>query len=397
MLTRQIMASAFCIGLASWVHPQTSHTWTADEWIHHVFEHHVARSEIILEPEIRRQTERSRFTPQALQAGGFYLTPGTTSLPDYTEWQMDQSGVLPPVLGAQRKVVSTAESAGLADQHVMLQSLWWSVSDQVWSLHASQSKAQVILDQVHASESLLSAIELRHRHGEATFVDVEQARLNLARIKLEKARCDAEIRASAIQLNQLCGGGLPTSAIFVSPSDSFVPYSGTMEAAMERASVEADVQSAQAEWELMKKRRLPEWSLGYNAQGLAGEVYGGLFVGFSLPVHGARRAEELGALEVERMQLQGARRMTEAQAQREVWAARYYELLSIRPVFQDVMSDETASIGLYLALEKGQITWIEVQRSLNARFEAQLDLIQLDLELRRLLARLNSPQQMTGL
>lgn len=89
--------------------------------------------------------------------------------------------------------------------------------------------------------------------------------------------------------------------------------------------------------------------------------------------------------------------MTEAQAQREVWAARYYELLSIRPVFQDVMSDETASIGLYLALEKGQITWIEVQRSLNARFEAQLDLIQLDLELRRLLARLNSPQQMTGL
>ena len=166
---------------------------------------------------------------------------------------------------------------------------------------------------------------------------------------------------------------------------------------MERASVEADVQSAQAEWELMKKRRLPEWSLGYNAQGLAGEVYGGLFVGFSLPVHGARRAEELGALEVERMQLQGARRMTEAQAQREVWAARYYELLSIRPVFQDVMSDETASIGLYLALEKGQITWIEVQRSLNARFEAQLDLIQLDLELRRLLARLNSPQQMTGL
>lgn len=360
----------------------------------HAFSHHVARAAADLEPALRRQEQVARFQPSPLQAGAFYLTPGSSPLPDYTEWQLDQSGVLPPVGAARREVVEAAEAAGAADRGVFRQSLWWEVADHVFALFALQEEQEVVGRQISSFESVLNAAQLRFAAGEATAMEVEQARWGVAEARTVGAELAARARALELQLQGWCGGALPAASVTAGAYAELAPVNWPSAPLAEEVAVEAANGFAEAEWLRARRERLPEWTLGYNAQGVTGEVYGGVFAGLAIPIRGARSGEEWAALERSRVRYDGERRVAAARADQAIWAERYAALWAVRPIWSEALAESSVGTVLDLAQTTNHFSVAELHRLLNARFQAERALIQLDEELRRLRARLLTSQEM---
>lgn len=386
MNLRFIGAGALVIGCIGVLHAQTS--LPAEEWIEHVYGHHVAQAAADLEPALRRQQEEVRFRPAALQASAFYLTPGSSPLPDYTEWQVDQTGVLPPVGAARRAVVEAAESAGEADRAVFRQQLWWEVADHVFAWLALEEEREVVARQIASFEAVLDATARRLDAGEATVMEVEQARWGVAEARTVGAELGARSRALELQLQAWCGGALPAASVTPGAYADLGPLDDEMGTLPEEAAAEAANGYAEAEWMRARRERLPEWTLGYNAQGVTGEVYGGVFAGLAIPLRGAKSGEELAALERNRVRYEGERRVAEARAERTVWAERYAALRAVRPIWSEALAESSVGEVLDLASSTAHFSVVELHRLLHARFQAERELIHLDEELRRLRARL---------
>ena len=384
---------AACIGFTSVLSAQPS-SLPAEAWIQHVYSHHVALAAADLEPALRRQQEEVRFQPAPLQASVFYLTPGSAPLPNYREWQLDQSGVLPPVGAARRAVIDAAEFAGDADRSVFRQALWWEVSDHVFALLAVQQEQEVLARQTASYQQVLEASKLRYEAGEATVMEVEQARWGVAESQTLEAELQARIRALELQLAAWSGEALPASRVTAGSYADLGPLNASEGVLPEEAAALAANGYAEAEWLRARLDRLPGWSIGYNSQGVSGELYGGVYAGLSVPIWGARRGEELAALERNRVQYEGERRVNEARAERTVWAERYAALRAVRPIWSEALAESSVRTVLDLALSSNHFSVAELHRLLNAHFQAERALIQLDEELRRLRARLLTSQEM---
>jgi outer membrane protein TolC len=393
MNLRFIGAVACCIGSLGVLHAQSS-SLPAEEWIQHVFSHHVAQAAADLEPALRRQQEEVRFRPAPFQASAFYLTPGSSPLPDYTEWQLDQSGVLPPVGKARRAVVDAAETTGVADRAVFRQNLWWKIADHIFAWLALQDESEVVARQIDSFEAVMQAAEQRFAAGESTILEVEQARWGVAELRTVGAELAARSQAMERQLEAWCGGTLPAASVTAGAYAELGPLElGEVRLPAEVAA-EAANGYAEAEWMRARRERLPEWTLGYNAQGVTGEVYGGVFAGLAIPLRGARSGEELAALERNRVRYDGERRVAEARAERTVWAERYEALRAVRPIWSEALAESSVGAVLDLAYTTHHFSVAELHRLLNARFQAERELIHLDEELRRLRARLRSSFEM---
>lgn len=376
-----------CFGFLLTANAQAPHAWTAEELMHYVFEQHVARSATDLIPALRRQQETVRFQPAPLQISGFYLAPpGGSALPTYTEWQVDQSGVLPPAASARRAVTEAAEASGEADRQLQLQLLWWEVADHVLGWLALDEEMEVMDRQVAAFEEVLAAVELRCEAGEATVLEVEQARWGVAQAVTERSDLKARREALRLRLAGWCTGAAPVMEVTPGLYEVLGPLEVPAAGWAEEAAVEAAVAYAEAERVRAERERWPEWTLGYNAQGVSGEVYGGVFAGLAIPLRGARSSAELAALEAARVRHEGGQQLAQALADRAVWKERYDALLQVRPVWSMALAE--AGSGLDLAQTKGHLTVVELHQLINARFQAERELIHLDEELRRLRARL---------
>jgi len=68
--------------------------------------------------------------------------------------------------------------------------------------------------------------------------------------------------------------------------------------------------------------------------------------------------------------------------------------LEVRPIWVEALDGMRLGEGLDLAAATQHFTVIEIQRMLTSRYEAERELIHLDMELRRLRARLLTPQEM---
>lgn len=353
----------------------------------YVFEQHVSRASADLMPAIRRQQETVRFQPAPLQAGGFYLTPpGGSTLPTYTEWQVDQSGVLPPVVAARREVTDAAERAGKADRHLFLQSIWWEVADHVMAWLALEAELGVLDRQVAAFEAVFAAVLARFEAGEATVMEVEQARWGVAKSATERADLMARRESLRLQIAGMCKGEKPVLVVTPGRYAALGPLEVPATGWAEEDAVQAAAGYAEADRVRAERERLPEWTIGYNAQGVTGEVYGGVFAGLAIPLRGARSQADLAALEAVRVRHEGEQRLAQALADRAIWKERYDALLQVRPMWSEALAD--AGAGLDLAQTSGHLTVVELHQLINARFHAERELIHLDEELRRLHARL---------
>ena len=353
----------------------------------YVFEQHVSRASADLMPDIRREQETVRFQPAPLQAGGFYLTPpGGSALPTYTEWQVDQSGVLPPVAAARRQVTEAAEQAGKADRGLFLQSLWWEVADHVMAWLALEAELEVLDRQVAAFEVVHAAVSARFDAGEATVMDVEQAGWGVAKSTTERSDLKARRESLRLQISAMCKGEKPVMVVKPGRYAALGPLEVPATGWAEEAAVEAAAGYAEADRVRAERERLPEWTVGYNAQGVTGEVYGGVFAGLAIPLRGARSQSELAALEAAKVRHEGVQRLARAAADRAIWKERYDALLQVRPMWSEALAD--AGAGLDLAQTSGHLTVVELHQLINARFQAERELIHLDEELRRLRARL---------
>ena len=393
MNLRFIGAVACCIGSFGALHAQSS-SLPAEEWIQHVFSHHVAQAAADLEPALRRQQEEVRFRPAPFQASAFYLTPGSSPLPDYTEWQLDQSGVLPPVGKARRAVVDAAEASGVADRAVFRQNLWWDIADLVFAWLALLDESEVVARQIASFESVLQAAEERFAAGESTIMEVEQARGGVAELRTVGAELAARSQAMERQLEAWCGGRLPAASVTAGAYAELGPLELGEERLPAEVAAEAANGYAESEWMRARRERLPEWTLGYNAQGVTGEVYGGVFAGLAIPIRGARSGEELADLERSRVRFEGERRVAEARAEWTVWAERYAALRAVRPIWSEALAESSVGAVWDLAYTTNHFSVAELHRLLNAQFQAERELIHLDEELRRLRARLRSSLEM---
>lgn len=393
MNKRFIGAVALSIGFIGVVHAQPA-TLPAEEWMHYVFGHHVAQAAADLEPALRRQQQEVRFRPAPLQASAFYLTPGASPLPDYTEWQVDQTGVLPPVVAARRSVVEAAESAGIADRAVFRQQLWWEVADHVFAWLALIEEREVVTRQIASFEEVLDVTTQRNVAGEATAMEVELARWGVAEVRTVGADLEARSRALELQLQAWCGGALPAASVSAGAYAELGPLNLDAGDLPVEAAAEAANGYAEAEWMRARRERLPEWTLGYNAQGVTGEVYGGVFAGLAIPIRGARSGEEWADLERSRVRFEGERRVAEARVEWTVWAERYAALRAVRPIWSEALAESSVGAVRDLAYTTNHFSVAELHRLLNAQFQAERELIHLDEELRRLRARLRSSLEM---
>jgi len=362
--------------------------------VEYVFTAQRMRSPLDLQPAIRRQSAMVRFQPEPLQASGFYLTGTSQLLPDYQEFQIEQHAALPPVKQARRSVVDAVESAAKAERQLELQELWWAISDQVLQVLALQSEVEVLEGQKQAYAEIQAAIQLRKTAGESVAMQLEQANWALAHAVTEWADFKNQLQAGMMQLETWSGGTLPALRIAAGGYGRLDPLTVQAFTGFEEEAVATAISLAEAEWKLAQSEKLPEWTLGYNTQGVSGERYGGVYAGLAIPLRRSSRAMELASLEKAFAQKTGDLEVEAAQLQRKGWAQRYATLLEVRPIWVEALDGMRLGEGLDLAAATQHFTVIEIQRMLTSRYEAERELIHLDMELRRLRARLLTPQEM---
>ena len=381
--------------LMGFVQAQGQQLWSYESLVSAVLTDHPDVVGERLQQEARVQRKQASLAPGPLQVTGFFM-PGLNAQPsNYAEGQIDFL-LTSPALARQRRELGeiygltaearTAEVAQAAQLAVEYHVLEWIKADaeaRLWAKH------------LEMSQDLVDWFVTRETAGEARSVDRQAAELRLRRADHEHHVATLRKEDIAARLAWLSGNeALNLTAVEAPPLELDLEDSAALlilrlagDASLGRLRADTAEAAETQAWARLAAR--PQFQLGYNIQGIAGDLYQGPVAGLQIPLGAARLNRSAAAVEREAADWQLQQATSELEMEFSRLLARFEARHEHHRTWQEQLARNEGLASGAQSLYQQQLLDMPTFYALwQAELEGQLELLECEADIRWLRAQI---------
>jgi outer membrane protein TolC len=327
------------------------------------------------------------------QIGGYYLPFGEHTPGDYSEFEISQSIEFPTVYGARKnwieaQVLEAELLLSARRQEILLES-----QEICMELVHLRKRKTLVEEQYEQAKKVSEQVEVLHEKGQVGLLELNKAKVAWIQVQFEIQQLDNEEKGLLLSLTNLNGGNELTFESSEYESDLLLAEKDPLwQEKLAHDPILRQLEHGQAiatqGMKVAKSQGLPDLSVGYNYQGVAGSNYSGIYAGLSIPIWNNRHKVKAAKAELD---YQGAYSASETNQARTAFEKSYnsYQLLrSEYEEYRSTMNGLNSETLLLQAYELGEISFMEYHMELQFYRQAIDAMLQREKEMHQLKAQL---------
>lgn len=327
------------------------------------------------------------------QVSAYYLPFGEHAPGDYSEFEIAQRLELPSVYAARNDWIEAHKQRLDLNYRKLRQEVLLEAKQLGLDWIHLQKQGQLIRERVSQAEKVYQQMQTLFEKGQAGILDLNKAKITWLdqQFALEELASEESILQSELQA--LNGGrklsaqlsAYPVSIISID-EDSLWEERTRQDAKL--TLLQQEIKVAEEGLALERKKKLPEFTAGYNYQGVRGNNYWGLYGGLSLPLWRGKHQVELAET---RLDYAGQRKMVTLHKLKGEFAKSLerYGLLNQKYIqYRQAMSGLNSAELLLKSYELGEISFMDYYREISFYRETENRMLEMERELQGLGATL---------
>ena len=223
------------------------------------------------------------------QLGAYYLPFGEHSTGDYSEFQISQTIEFPTVYGAKSKLIESQSQQLQFNYAVKRQEILSQAKKLCLELSYLDKLKNVEQERLQRSKTVYEQAQELYTKEEKSALEFNKAKVAWMQQQFEVQQIESDQQNILLSLKNLNGdvditwnSPVYTTDLTISDRDSL--WQAKLAKDPELQKIQQQELLAQQTLKVAKSKSLPDLSLGYNYQGVAGSNYSGVYGGISIPL-----------------------------------------------------------------------------------------------------------------
>ena len=223
------------------------------------------------------------------QLGAYYLPFGEHNTGDYSEFQISQTIEFPTVYGAKSKLIESQSQQLQFNYSVKRQEILSQAKKLCLELTYLDKQKNVEQERLQRSKTVFEQAQELYAKEEKSALEFNKAKVAWMQQQFEVQQIESDQQNILLSLKNLNGDvditwNSPVYAADLGISDRDSLWQAKLAKDPELQKIQQQELMAQQTLKVAKSKSLPDLSLGYNYQGVAGSNYSGVYGGISIPL-----------------------------------------------------------------------------------------------------------------
>ena len=223
------------------------------------------------------------------QLGAYYLPFGEHNTGDYSEFQISQTIEFPSVYGAKSKLIQSQSQQLQFNYEVKRQEILSQAKKLCLELTYLDKLKNVEQERLQRSKTVFEQAQELYAKEEKSALEFNKAKVAWMQQQFEVQQIESDQQNILLSLKNLNGDvditwNSPVYAADLGISDRDSLWQAKLAKDPELQKIQQQELLAQQTLKVAKSKSLPDLSLGYNYQGVAGSNYSGVYGGISIPL-----------------------------------------------------------------------------------------------------------------
>lgn len=330
---------------------------------------------------------------KGIDAGAYYMPFGNNNTGVYTEFEVTQSFQFPTVYSARKDLIEKQETQLNTNLFSKEQSILLEAKQYLLELVYLNKCTKVESERVQKAQEVYNQINALFEAEEIGILELNKAKVNWLQeeFKLQQTGQKKEVLLKQIQV--LNGGNAIVfnqsdyyDAIQLQNLDSLWLNKKQFDPILTQLAKQSEV--AQQQIIVSKNEVLPDITVGFNYQGVAGSNYAGFFGGLSLPLWNAKRKIEVAESQFELQQSFADIQLTAIQTNFEKQYQEYELLLNKFIEYKNTLNNLNSDALLLQAYQLDELSFLDYYMELKFYHNAIDAMLEMEKELYTLKAQL---------
>jgi len=223
------------------------------------------------------------------QLGAYYLPFGEHNTGDYSEFQISQTIEFPTVYGAKSKLIESQSQQLQFNYSVKRQEILSQAKKLCLELTYLDKQKNVEQERLQRSKTVFEQAQELYAKEEKSALEFNKAKVAWMQQQFEVQQIESDQQNILLSLKNLNGDvditwNSPVYAADLGISDRDSLWQAKLAKDPELQKIQQQELLAQQTLKVARSKSLPDLSLGYNYQGVAGSNYSGVYGGISIPL-----------------------------------------------------------------------------------------------------------------
>jgi outer membrane protein TolC len=315
------------------------------------------------------------------QLGAYYLPFGEHNTGDYSEFQISQTIEFPTVYGAKSKLIESQSQQLQFNYSVKRQEILSQAKKLCLELTYLDKQKNVEQERLQRSKTVFEQAQELYAKEEKSALEFNKAKVAWMQQQFEVQQIESDQQNILLSLKNLNGDvditwNSPVYGADLGISDRDSLWQAKLAKDPELQKIQQQELLAEQTLKVAKSKSLPDLSLGYNYQGVAGSNYSGVYGGISIPLW-SNKNKVLAAKS--NLQYQTANSESYQSIIRVNFDKQYneYSMLLLKyNEYQKTLTGLNSGEMLLIAYQQGEISFMEYYIELNFyndAYDAMLD------------------------
>ena len=315
------------------------------------------------------------------QLGAYYLPFGEHNTGDYSEFQISQTIEFPTVYGAKSKLIESQSQQLQFNYSVKRQEILSQAKKLCLELTYLDKQKNVEQERLQRSKTVFEQAQELYAKEEKSALEFNKAKVAWMQQQFEVQQIESDQQNILLSLKNLNGDvditwNSPVYAADLGISDRDSLWQAKLAKDPELQKIQQQELLAQQTLKVAKSKSLPDLSLGYNYQGVAGSNYSGVYGGISIPLWSNKNKVQAAK---SNLQYQTANSESDQSTIRVNFDKQYneYSMLLLKyNEYQKTLTGLNSGELLLKAYQQGEISFMEYYIELNFyndAYDAMLD------------------------
>lgn len=330
---------------------------------------------------------------QGIDAGAYYMPFGNNNTGTYTEFEVTQSFQFPTVYSARKDLIEKQETQLNTNLFSKEQSILLEAKQHLLELVYLNKRTTVESERVQKAQEVYNQINALFEAEEIGILELNKAKVSWLQEEFKLQQTEQEKEILLKQLQVLNGGNSIVfnqsdyyDAIQLQNLDSLWLNKKQFDPTLTQLAKQSEV--AQQQIKVSKNEVLPDLTVGFNYQGVAGSNYAGFYGGLSLPLWNAKRKIEVAESQFELQQSFADIQLTAIQTNFEKQYQEYELLLNKFIEYKNTLNNLNSDALLLQAYQLDELSFLDYYMELKFYHNAIDAMLEMEKELYTLKAQL---------
>ncbi|MDN5215085.1 TolC family protein [Fulvivirgaceae bacterium BMA12] len=304
------------------------------------------------------------------QLEAYYLPFGQHDAGDYTEFHINQSFEFPTVYSARRSLIEQQTAQLELEYNTKKQEILAEARDYCLNLIYLNKRLSIESLRTEQAKQVFDQVKELYEKEQIGILEFNRAKVAWMQEQFKIQQIESDKKNLLLLLTNLNGGNEVNfsfdeyvSSLDLATKDSLWRDKQVKDPELVQLKQRETI--AQRSLRLAKNKSLPNLTAGFNAQGVSGERFSGIYAGFSVPLWSNLNKVKAARAQVNFQQSFTASIMMQAYASFEKEYENYQIMLARFQQYQSTLSDLNSDELLLQAYQLGEMSFLEYYMELQ--------------------------------